>query len=82
MKVIATNDAPIPQKGYYHRGVYVNRAYYKGDIFESYETFGDERVNSLYLVILHHKLGTEMEVDSNNFITLEEYRNQQLDKIL
>ena len=82
MKVIAINDAPTPKNGYHSNGVYLDRAYYKGDIFESYETFGDERVNSLYLVILHHKLGTEMEVDSNNFITLEEYRNQQLDKIL
>jgi hypothetical protein len=76
MKVIAINDAPTPKNGYHSNGVYLDRAYYKGDIFESYETFGK------YLVILHHKLGTEMEVDSNNFITLEEYRNQQLDKIL
>ena len=34
------------------------------------------------MLIYHDKLEAEMEVDSNNFITLEEYRNQQLDKIL
>ena len=82
MKVIAINDAPTPKNGYSSNGVYLDRAYYKGDIFESYETFGDERVNSVYLVILHHKLGAEMEVDSNNFITLEEWREQQINKIL
>jgi hypothetical protein len=82
MKVIAINDAPTPKNGYHSNGVYLDRAYYKGDIFDSYETFGDDRVNSVYLIIWHDKLGAEMEVDSKNFIKLEEHRNQQLDKIL
>ena len=82
MKVIAINDAPIPKNGYSSNGVYLDRAYYKGDIFDSYETFGDERVTKVFMLIYHDKLGAEMEVDSNNFIKLEEHRNQQIDKIL
>jgi hypothetical protein len=82
MKVIAINDAPTPKNGYSSNGVYLDRAYYKGDIFDSYETFGDERVTKVFMVIWHDKLGTEMEVDSKNFIKLEEHRNQQIDKIL
>ena len=82
MKVIAINDAPTPKNGYHSNGVYLDRAYYKGDIFESYETFGDERVKSVYLVIWHDKLEAEMEVDSNNFMILEEYRDMKLDSLL
>jgi hypothetical protein len=80
MKVIAINDAPTPKNGYSSNGVYLD--YYKGDIFDSYETFGDERVTKVFMVIWHDKLGAEMEVDSKNFIKLEEHRNQQIDKIL
>jgi hypothetical protein len=76
MKVIAINDAPMPKNGYFSNGVYMDRAYYKGDIFELYETFND------YYVVWHDKLGAEMEVDSNNFLTLEEWREKQIDKIL
>jgi len=82
MKVIAINDEPTPKNGYSSNGVYLDRAYYKGDIFDSYETFGDERVTKVFMVIWHDKLGAEMEVDSKNFIKLEEHRNQQIDKIL
>ena len=82
MKVIAINDAPTPKNGYHSNGVYLDRAYYKGDIFECHEDNEPFLEKGQAMVILHHKLGAEMEVDSNNFITLEEYRNQQLDKIL
>ena len=82
MKVIAINDAPTPKHGYSSNGVYLDRAYYKGDIFESYETFDDERVNKVYLVIWHDKLGAEMDVDSNNFMILEDYRDMKLDTLL
>ena len=51
MKVIAINDAPIPKNGYSSNGVYLDRAYYKGDIFDSYETFGDERVTKVFMLI-------------------------------
>ena len=86
MKVIAINDAPTPKNGYprygAYNGVYLDKAYYKGDIFESYETFNDERVNKVYLVIWHDKLGAEMDVDPNNFMILEDYRDMKLDTLL
>lgn len=81
MKVIAINDAPTPKNGYSSNGVYLDRAYYKGDIFDSYETFGDERVTKVFMLIYHDKLEAEMEVDSNNFLTLEEWREKQLDML-
>lgn len=75
MKVIAIKDAPTPKNGYYHNGVYMDRAYYKGDIFESHKTFGDN------YIIWHDKLKAEMEVDVDRFITLEKWRNIQIEKI-
>jgi hypothetical protein len=80
MKVIAINDAPIPNRGYHHNGVYYDRAYYKGNIFEVYDrsTWGTED----HLIIYHDKLETTMDVDPENFITLEEYRDKKIDKIL
>lgn len=81
MKVIAINDAPIPEKGYYHNSVYLDRAYYKGNIFKVTED-GFNKMGSSRIIIWHDKLDVEMDVDANNFITLEEYRNKQLNKIL
>lgn len=82
MKVIAINDAPIPQKGYHHKGVYYERAYYKGDIFELYDRHSWNSHDKAYLIIHHDKLETTMDVDPENFITLDVYRQQQIDKIL
>ena len=78
MKVIAINDAPIPKKG--HNGVYYERAYCKGDIFEVRDrlTWGTED----HLIIYHDKLETTMDVDPENFITLEEHRDKKINKIL
>lgn len=86
MKVIAINNAPIPQKGYYHNqlrnnSIYLDRAYYKGNIFRVTED-GFNKMGGGHIIIWHDKLGAEMDVDANNFITLEEWRNQQIDKIL
>lgn len=80
MKVIAINDAPIPQRGYYHNGVYMDRAYYKGNIFQVYDTTLTKSTD--YLIIYHHILEMNMDVDPSNFISIEEYRDKQLDKIL
>ena len=88
MKVIAIKDAPIPKNGYYSNGVYLDRAYYKGDVFDSYflrpqyTNWGSKPSSSGFMVIWHDKLQAEMEVDSNNFITLEEWRNSQINKII
>ena len=80
MKVIAINDAPTPKNGYSTNGVYLDRAYYKGDIFEVYDrtTWGTED----HLIIQHDKLETTMDVDPENFITLAENRDKKIDKIL
>lgn len=79
MKVIAINDAPIPQKGYYHNGVYYERAYYKGDVFEIYD--GSMFKTEDYLIIYHDKLGITMDVDTKNFITLIEHRENKLKEL-
>ena len=75
MKVIAIKDAPLAEKGYHHNGVYLDRAYYKGDIFELVQSFHNS------YIIWHDKINTKMEVDANRFITLEEWRNNQIEKI-
>lgn len=78
MKVIAINDAPLREVIYYN-SVYLDRAYYKGNIFKVTED-GFNKISRI--IIWHDKLDVEMDVDANNFITLEEYRNKQLNKIL
>ena len=80
MKVIAINDAPIPKRGYYHNGVYMDRAYYKGNIFQVYDITLTKSTD--YLIIYHHILEMNMDVDPSNFISIEEYREKQLNKIL
>ena len=80
MKVIAINDAPTPENGYRHNGVYLDKAYYKGDIFDVLDSPNDLSRN--WLVIHHDKLNVEMEVNSSNFIPLNEWRNSQINKIL
>ncbi len=79
MKVIAIKDAPIPQKGYHHKGKYYERAYHKDDVFEVYDrsTWGTED----YLIIWHDKLETTMDVDPDNFITLREHREIKLKEL-
>ena len=79
MKVIAINDDPISQKGYYHNGVYYERAYYKGDVFEIYD--GSMFKTEDYLIIYHDKLEIIMDVDTNNFITLIEHRENKLNEL-
>lgn len=81
MKVISIKDAPIPENGYYSNGVYLDRAYYKGDVFDlSY--LNNDWGSKGSIVIWHDKLQVQMEVDSNSFITLEEWRNSQINKII
>lgn len=93
MKVIAINDAPLPENGYYSNGVYLDRAYYKGDIFDVLSdnigvkstewTWQDEPSSpNDWLVIYHDKLNVEMEVRTSNFITLDEFRNKKINEIL
>ena len=79
MKVIAIKDAPIPKNGYYSNGVYLDRAYYKGDVFDL--SLSEDCGSKYYMVIWHDKLQAEMEVNKDNFISLEEWRNSQINKI-
>lgn len=72
MKVIAINDGP--DNGYIHNGVYFSKPYYKGQIFEVSSDKG-------WLVIKHDKLGVDMEVSIYNFMKIEEWRNQQIEKL-
>ena len=81
MKVIAINDAPTPKNGYSSNGVYLDRAYYKGDIFTVTED-GFNKMGGSHIIIWHDKLDAEMDVDANNFISLEEYRDMKLDTLL
>jgi len=78
MKVIAINDSPIPESGYHHNGVYIDRAYYLGDIFEVYDK---PKWGKDYLIIYHHKLKENMDVNPENFISLEEWREQKLNEL-
>ena len=80
MKVIAIKDAPITKHGYTHKSKFYDKAYSEGDVFEVHDrtTWGTED----YLIIYHDKLETNMDVDPDNFITLREYREQQLNKLL
>ncbi len=82
-KVIAINDAPDPINGYYYSnklGIYLDRAYKKGDIFDVLEW---EAIDSRqYLVIYHDKLKHEMDVSAINFMRLEDYRELKINHIL
>ncbi len=77
MKVIAINDASIPNS-HYHNGVYYERAYYKGDVFEIYD---GSMFKGEYLIIYHDKLEITMDVDPRNFINLREYREIKLKEL-
>ncbi len=79
MKVIAIKDAPIPERGYTHKGKHYERAYYKGDVFEIYDApmFRTEE----YLIIYHDKLEITMDVNTKNFITLREHREIKLEQL-
>ena len=93
MKVIAINDAPYPESRYRDtNGSYLDRAYYKGDIFELSDitlTLGSLKAtewswdSSYDFIIIHHdKIGGEMEVTKSNFMSLEDWRESKIDSIL
>jgi len=79
MKVIAINDAPLPERGYTHKGKNYKRSYHKGDVFEIYD--GSMFRTEDYLIIYHDKLEITMDVNTKNFITLREYRENKLNEL-
>lgn len=76
MKVIAICDAPLTYSGYIYNDIYYQRAYYRGDIFEVYQW------TELGLIILHDKLEIVMDVDPQNFITLDEWRQERISQVV
>ena len=58
---------------------YYERAYYKGDVFEIYD--GSMFKTEDYLIIYHDKLEITMDVDTKNFITLIEHRENKLKEL-
>lgn len=78
IKVIAIKDSPILPIGtdsYEKNGVYHERAYYKGDIFDVHRNDG-------WLIVYNHRIGINMDVNSDNFIKLEEWREKRLNELL
>jgi hypothetical protein len=86
MKVIAIKDAPvlITKSGFTRKGKFYDKAYSRGDVFEVYDSPNNHipGVPNDYLIIYHDKLEINMDVDPKNFITLREYREKQLNKLL
>ena len=81
MKVIAINDAPIPSSDPYltSSGIYLDRAYYKGDIFECID---DDEVSTNHILIYHNIIGCKMEVTKSNFMSLDNWRESKINEIL
>ncbi len=75
-KVIAICDAPLTSSGYIYNDIYYQRAYYRGDIFEVYQW------TELGLIILHDKLEIVIDVDPQNFITLDEWRQERINQVV
>ena len=79
MKVIAINNAPNVDTKIdcsWAKKFNIERAYYKGDIFNTSPEY-----NKL-LVIFNHYVNEWMEVNKDNFITLEQWREKQINKII
>ena len=70
-KIIAIKDAPIPIQPWGG----LDRAYYKGDIFNL-------RISNGMYIIYHPILDEEMEVNKNNFLSLDDFRDNQINKII
>lgn len=79
MKVIAIhNDPDIDTTISWAKIFNLERAYYKGDIFETKEV----NPQSNELIIFNHHVQDLMEVNPENFQSLDEYRKNQINEIL
>ena len=77
MKVIAIQDAPnIWSTISWAKKFNIERAYQKGDIFETHKKYKNG------LVIFNHHINKPMEVNSDNFITLDDYRMIKINQII
>jgi hypothetical protein len=79
MKVIAIKDGPQSENGFTYKNKFYQKAYQKGDTFEVY----DQSISNWneYLIIYHDKLETNMDVNPNNFIELNKWREMKLNQI-
>ena len=89
MRVIAIKDAPIvsPTKlvkinNVFKKITFNNTAYKIGDIFDLSKKYSDPKHHRTYMVIFNHHIGSYMEVNYDNFIPLEEHRENQINELL
>jgi len=77
MKVIAIQNAPnIDTTISWAKEFNIERAYQKGDIFETHKKYKNG------LVIFNHYINKPMEVNPDNFITLDDYRMIKINQII
>ena len=77
MKVIAIQNAPdIDTTISWAKEFNIERAYKKGDIFKTHKKYKN------VLVIFNHYIDEPMDVNPDNFITLDEFRNIKINQII
>ena len=77
MKVIAIQDAPnIDTTISWAKEFNIERAYQKGDIFETHKKYKNG------LVIFNNYINKPMEVNPDNFIKLDDYRMIKINQII
>jgi hypothetical protein len=79
MRVIAIKDAPFLPPREWHN---LTQAYKVGDIFDVSKSYSDSNHHRTYMVIFNHHIGSYMEVNYENFISLDEYRDNQINELL
>ena len=91
MRVIAIKDAPIIddtrlisrwQTNNSLKDCGLTQAYKVGDIFDVSRSHLDPKHHRTYMVIFNHHIGSYMEVNYENFITLDEHRENQINELL
>ena len=81
MRVIAIKDAPIVDKlSAWTKKNGLTQAYKVGDIFDLSKSYSDPNYHRM--VIFNHHIGSYMEVNYDNFIPLEEHRENQINELL
>jgi hypothetical protein len=86
MRVIAIKDAPIVPPTTCNlkqvKFTFNNTAYKVGDIFYLSKAYSDPNYHRTYMVIFNHHIGSYMEVNYDNFISIDEYRDNQINELL
>lgn len=91
MRVVAIKDAPIIhdtrllsrwQTNKLLKEFSLTQAYKVGDIFDVSKLYSDPKHHRTYMVIFNHHIGSYMEVNYDNFIPLDEHRENQINELL